>query len=69
VGSFAVLPFFIPGIICGHLALKQLAREPALKGRGLAKAGLIIGYIVLALCIVLAVLILALGFSYAKLRK
>ena len=70
VGSFLIIPFgFIPGIICGHLAMKQLAREPLLKGRGLAKAGLIVGYVALALSVLVLVVLFALGFSYAKLQR
>lgn len=34
----------IPGIVCGHLALSKIDRNPGLQGRGLAIAGLIIGY-------------------------
>lgn len=39
----------IPAVICGHLALRKIRKEPALGGRGLALAGLIIGYVVLGL--------------------
>ncbi len=59
IGSFIILPLgFIPGIICGHLAKKKIARTPGLLGNGLAKAGLIIGYIALGLnvLVVLAVI-------------
>lgn len=45
----------IPAIICGHLALRRLAREPALRGYGLAIAGLIIGYIILGISIAVTV--------------
>lgn len=45
----------IPAIICGHLALRRIRKEPILRGRGLALAGLIIGYIVLGLAIVLSI--------------
>ena len=34
----------IPGIICGHLALSKIEKDPQLQGRSLAIAGLIIGY-------------------------
>ena len=34
----------VPGIICGHLALSKIEKRPELQGRGLAIAGLIIGY-------------------------
>ena len=39
----------IPAIICGHIALRMIEKGSALRGRGLALAGLIIGYIVLCL--------------------
>ena len=42
----AVFPA-IPAIICGHMARAQTKRDPTLTGRGLATAGLIIGYLVL----------------------
>jgi hypothetical protein len=45
---------FIPGIICGHLARAKMRRNPRLKGKEMARAGLAIGYTVLGL--VLAVL-------------
>jgi hypothetical protein len=41
---------FIPGIICGHLARRNIRRDPSLKGGGLALAGLIISYLSLASC-------------------
>lgn len=41
VGSFFIS---LVGIICGHLALNQI-KQTGEKGRGLALAGLIIGYI------------------------
>jgi DNA-directed RNA polymerase subunit RPC12/RpoP len=40
---------WLPGIICGHLAKSRLRRDPSLKGQGLATAGLVIGYLILAL--------------------
>jgi hypothetical protein len=46
----------IPAIICGHLALRQIA-ERGEGGTGMAKAGLILGYIATALCIVFAILL------------
>ena len=35
----------IGGIICGHLALSKFNQQPQLQGRGMAMAGLIIGYL------------------------
>ena len=34
----------IPGVICGHIALSRIAQQPTLQGRGMAIAGLVIGY-------------------------
>jgi hypothetical protein len=52
-----VSSFFIPvaGIVCGHLALGQIKRTGE-NGRGLALAGLIIGYVLTALILLLIVL-------------
>ena len=47
----------IPAVICGHLALRKIQKEVAVQGRGLALAGLIIGYIVLGPSIVLSSLL------------
>jgi hypothetical protein len=48
--SFGLGPLgCIPGIICGHLAKSEIRRDPSLQGLGMAKAGLIIGYIFLGL--------------------
>jgi hypothetical protein len=35
----------IAGIICGHLALSRISKDPSLEGRGLAMAGVVIGYV------------------------
>jgi hypothetical protein len=52
----SLIPFgFLPGIICGHMASKKIKATPGLQGRGLAKAGLIIGYISLAITVLVAV--------------
>lgn len=39
----------IAAVICGHMALKQIRTQSNLGGRGFALAGLIIGYIAIAL--------------------
>ena len=39
----------IAGIVCGHLALSKFKTNPELEGRGLAMAGLIIGYVTIAI--------------------
>jgi hypothetical protein len=38
----------IGGVVCGHLALSKIGTRPELQGRGLAVAGLIIGYCAIA---------------------
>ena len=42
----------IPGIICGHIAMKSYKTYGIQEGRGMAKAGIIIGWIGLALCLI-----------------
>jgi hypothetical protein len=41
----------IPGIVLGHLALGEIRRDGSVEGRGLAIAGLVIGYVGLLLFI------------------
>lgn len=49
--------FFIPlvGIICGHISLNQIKKSGE-QGRGLAMAGLIIGYVYTALIVVFVII-------------
>lgn len=43
---FCCLPAAIPAIICGHLARSRIKQAPAAaSGRGMAMAGLIMGYL------------------------
>ena len=43
---FCCLPLAIPAIICGHLARSHIAQTPAAaSGKGMAMAGLIMGYV------------------------
>ncbi len=49
----------IPAIICGHIALRKIEKNAMIQGRGLALAGLIIGYVVLGLFIVPIMLFLS----------
>lgn len=49
LSSFLTCIGWIPGIICGHLAKAQMRRDTNLKGSGMATAGLVIGYVLLAL--------------------
>ncbi len=57
----------IPAVICGHLALRKITSKPAVRGYGLAIAGLIIGYIILGISI--AVTVPFLLFLGAKVRS
>lgn len=52
VCSFGLAAGSIPGIICGHLARKNIRRDPSLRGKGLASAALGISYFFLFASIV-----------------
>ena len=45
----------IPAVICGHLALSKFQKDPQLQGKGLATAGLIIGYVAIAFWLIYVV--------------
>lgn len=60
VGAFV---FPLAGVICGHIALSQIKRTGE-SGRGLAIAGLIIGYVYIAF-IVLAIILTVVGALFA----
>jgi hypothetical protein len=45
----------IPGVICGHLALSKLQKEPQLQGKGFAVAGVVIGYVAIAFWLIYVV--------------
>lgn len=47
----SVVGFHLVGIIFGHISLAQLKRAPQQQGRGLAIAGLIVGYAAFALVV------------------
>ncbi len=48
-----ILGFGVIAVIFGHIAMGQLKRNPQQEGRGLAIAGLILGYIVVGFWVVL----------------
>lgn len=47
---------WLPSLVLGHLALRQMERQPLLEGRGLALGAVIIGYSTLALAALTALL-------------
>ncbi|WP_448810932.1 DUF4190 domain-containing protein [Agromyces bauzanensis] len=49
---------FIVGIICGHISLSQI-KKTGEQGRGMAIAGLIIGYVGIVLSIILTIVFFA----------
>lgn len=55
----------IAGIICGHMALSALKRKPNYQGRGLAIAGLAVGYVMVALMAGYVLLVMFMGFAGA----
>lgn len=63
-----IFPCLVAGIVCGHIAMRRLASDPTLQGRGFAKAGLVIGYVVLVLAFLAVIGILVLGLSFARLH-
>lgn len=63
IGLFTGIGFLV-GIICGHISLSQI-KKTAEQGRGLAVAGLIIGYIGILLSIILTIVFIALFATLA----
>jgi hypothetical protein len=55
----SILMFQLVGVITGHIALSQI-KKTAEKGRGLAIAGLIVGYVGIALGIIFAAIFIPL---------
>lgn len=45
------------GIVCGHISLSKFKKAAVTEGTGIAKAGLIISYIILALSIIFLITI------------
>jgi hypothetical protein len=62
-----IIPYYfvgtIVGIICGHLAMRELKHNPQLEGRRMAKWGLIIGY---ASFVIIPLLILGVLFMMGR---
>ena len=51
----------IPAVICGHLGLSRIKRQPLLGGRGMAIAGLITGYLGILISAIFAIPFLLYG--------
>lgn len=65
VFALALGPFgLIPAAVCGHLALRKIERDTSLRGRGLSLAGLIAGYSIFGLTVILSVPILVPALLY-----
>jgi hypothetical protein len=58
IGLFSGIGF-IAGIICGHISLSQI-KKTGEQGRGMAIAGLIIGYVGIVLSIILTIVFISL---------
>ena len=60
IATWTVLPVIgaIVAIVCGHLARAEIRRAPAAwEGQGMARAGLVLGYLQLALMALVMLLI------------
>ena len=66
VGGFVIGLSFIPAIICGHIARKQI-RQTGEQGAGLALAGLILGYVgtVLFIALIAVFLVVAVKVGHS----
>ena len=60
IASFVTVVTSIPGIVFGHIALRQIKRDPTQGGSSMAIAGIVIGYILLAMAVYLTVAVLTL---------
>ncbi len=62
---FIVLPFLasVVAVITGHLALRKTKTDPSVGGRGMAFAGLIMGYVMVAVSVILLGVVLF-GFLF-----
>lgn len=51
----------IPAVICGHIAMGRMKKDPNLQGKGLAIAGLIMGYLGIVASVIYLIYIVAFG--------
>jgi Domain of unknown function (DUF4190) len=67
IGFVILGPFgSIPGIICGHLALREYKSAGIKDGQGMAMAGIIIGWIGLALFVIGLVVVLLVARHFGQ---
>lgn len=62
IGAFV---FPLAGVICGHIALSQIKRTGE-NGRGLAIAGLVIGYVYIAFVVLFVIIAIVAGVIAAS---
>jgi hypothetical protein len=65
----ATLLFFIGSILAvvfGHLAMAQIRRDPSAGGKGMALAGLVLGYVVLITSVVVMIIVLVVAVVSAS---
>ena len=70
-GIFCIGPLLaIPAVICGHIARSRILKAPdRLQGEGIALAGLITGYIAIALMVIILPILVAIAVpSFIKAR-
>ncbi|MEO7319035.1 MAG: DUF4190 domain-containing protein, partial [Chthoniobacteraceae bacterium] len=70
--SFTFLPILasIPAIICGHMASSEIKRSAgAIGGKGVAMAGLIMGYITIAILPIIVVIAILAGMALPVFSK
>lgn len=64
IATWMILPFVgaLVAVVCGHLARGEIDRAPAgsIEGKGMALAGLLLGYAQLALSVIGAILLVML---------
>jgi hypothetical protein len=64
------VPCGIAAIICGHMAISEIKKSPTpIEGAGMAKTGLICGYVALALVVALIVLAILMGIGAPMLEE
>lgn len=69
--TLAVMGFFngltfIPAIVCGHIALSNFRKDPSIGGEGMARAALIMSYIVvLAVVAILGIIFIGIILNQA----